>query len=136
LLDWFRKNLPKDNYLSEEIAKRAEAAFSKIEVPSDELFFEPFKMGIGNNPENPKRLDITMNVYAIMFLGIMAKAILDSLTSEFEGLLSGDIGKQILDAKIKEIMTTQISKDEKAYLECQTMNRANAKFCNECGNKF
>jgi len=56
--------------------------------------------------------------------------------SEFEGLLSEDIGKQVLEAKIKEIMPNHIPRDGKTCEKCQTMNRINAKFCDQCGNKF
>jgi ribosomal protein L40E len=52
------------------------------------------------------------------------------------GLLSEDIGKQVLEAKIKEIMPNHIPRDGKTCEKCQTMNTINAKFCDQCGNKF
>jgi len=47
-----------------------------------------------------------------------------------------DIGKQVLEAKIKEIMPNHIPRDGTTCEKCQTMNTINAKFCDQCGNKF
>ena len=71
-----------------------------------------------------------MNVYGVIFIGIMAKAILEFFIFEFEALLSGDIGKRVLEEKIKEIVSQNVPLDEKICPNCQTKNRTNAKFCN------
>ena len=62
LLEWFKNNLPKDNYLADEIAKRAEAAFKHIKIPIGENVNQPFFMGIGNHPGDPSRLTIPINI--------------------------------------------------------------------------
>lgn len=69
----------------------------------------------------------------MIFLGVMAKAILDSLSSEFEALLESDIGKKVLDKKVREVVIEYIpTNDLKICTNCQTKNGVNAKYCSEC----
>jgi ribosomal protein L40E len=93
-------------------------------------------MTIGNVPSNPARLNFGMNVYGLIFTGIMAKAILDSLSSEFEGLLDGEIGNRVIAKKVKKIVSQYVLFDEKICTNCQTKNKTSAKYCNECAKKF
>ena len=80
LLEWFKQNFPKDSDLAEKIGEHAIKTFSKIPISPHQIINEPFRMTIGNNPSNPARLDFGMNAYGLIFTGIMAKAILDSLS--------------------------------------------------------
>ncbi len=137
ILEWFKEKLPKDNHLSNEIADRAEKIFKHIKIPVGEKVNVPFVMGVANHPKNPSRLTISMNVYGIIYTGVMAKAILDSLTAEFEGLLSSEIGSKVLDKKVREIVAEYIpQKEEKECSNCNTKNVLRAKYCLECGEPF
>jgi hypothetical protein len=71
-----------------------------------------------------------------MFIGIMAKSIVNSLSSEFEALLSGNIANEILEKKVKEIISKNSPTNEKICPDCQTTNRASANFCDSCGRKL
>jgi hypothetical protein len=78
-----------------------------------------------------------MNVYGLIFLGVMAKSILDSLTSEFEGLLSGEIGSNVLDKKVKEIVTQYLPiKGLRICPSCKNENLPNAKYCGQCSQEL
>lgn len=137
LLEWFKKNLPKDFYLSDEIIKRASKVFKNVKVHPDRNIRTPFFMGVSNARDDPSRLTIAMNVYGAIYTGVMAKAILDSLTAEFEGLLSSEIGSKVLNKKVREIVAEYMPlQEEKECLNCNTKNILKAKYCLECGEPF
>lgn len=64
----------------------------------------PFFFSFTNAPDNPSRLTLKSNVFSRIFIGVMSKAILDSLTAEFEGLLSSEIGNKVLDKKVRDVV--------------------------------
>jgi hypothetical protein len=71
-------------------------------MPRDEI--RKFELGVVLNPGTNK-LGIAINLKGELFLGALGKAILDSLTAHFEGLLSSGIGEQLIEKKIKEANT-------------------------------
>jgi hypothetical protein len=77
LLEWFKNNLPEDYDLQQEIATRAERVFRHVVMRHHRQVNTPIFIRVSNNLEDASRLSITMNVYGIIFLGVMAKAILD-----------------------------------------------------------
>jgi hypothetical protein len=94
-------------------------------------------MGFSNHPGDASRLTVSMNVYGLLFLDLMAKSTLDSLTSEFEGLLSGEIGSNILDKKVKEIVIQYRStKGLRICTSCKNENLTNAKYCGQCSKEL
>lgn len=86
LLEWFKNNLPEDYDLQQEIATRAERVFRHVVMRHHQQVNTPIFIGVSNNLEDASRLSITMNVYGIIFLGVMAKAILDSIAGQFQAL--------------------------------------------------
>ena len=137
LFEWFKSNYPKEYDLLQEISMRSQKVYRGILAPSPNMGSQPISIVVGNNPDNPSRLTIGMNDPARIFIGVMAKAILDSLTAEFEGLLSNEIGNKVLDKKVREIVSEYIPiNDLKSCSKCQVQNRPNAIYCDRCGTKF
>ena len=58
----------------------------------------PIQIDIGQNPST-STLGIVMNHLAIIFIGSLTKAIIDSLSGEFQALLSSPIGNEIVEKR-------------------------------------
>ena len=129
---WFREKFPHEFDVQEEIVKRTEEIFRTIPDKLPERNIVQVMMGIMNNPATGK-LGIVMNPIAQVFLGSLGKAILDSLTAHFEVLLSSNIGEQLVEKKVKDMLEQQRTKN---CSNCNTGNRVKARFCDNCGNKF
>jgi len=116
--EWYKKNYPHEWNLKEEIETRTE-------------------LGVVLNPATNK-LGIAINLTGELFLGALGKAILDSLTAHFEGFLSSGIGNQLVDKKVKEVLTehTMSVGITKTCSNCGSENQVSAKFCDQCANKF
>lgn len=138
LLDWFEKNLPKDSYLQQDIFTRMGKIYSKIKVSPETQINIPITFTFTNSRDTPSRLTMDSNALSIIFVGVLAKAILDSLTAEFEGLLSSEIGSKVLDKKVREVVDEYNipQKEEKECHKCNTKNILRAKHCLECGEPF
>ena len=135
LLEWFKSNHRKEYDLLQDIAISSEKVFRGIRAPSPNMGEWPIYISASNNPDDPSKLTIGMNDAGRIFIGVMAKAILDSLTAEFEGLLSGEMGNKVLDKKVKEIVSQHMPiNDLKTCSSCQAQNRPNASYCDSCGN--
>jgi hypothetical protein len=64
------------------------------------------------------------NDYGLIYIGTIVKAIIDLLSTQFGGLSSSAIGNEILDRKIKEVITQYFAKQTlKKCPNCQSENR-------------
>jgi ribosomal protein S27AE len=136
LLEWFKNNLPEDYDLQQEIATRAERVFRHVVMRHHQQVNTPIFIGVSNNLEDASRLSITMNVYGIIFLGVMAKAILDSIAGQFQALLSSPISNEVIHKKVREIVSQYVaSKDLKKCPnpQCGYHNDAKQSYCGMCG---
>jgi hypothetical protein len=136
IVQWFKDNLPKDFDLQEEIVKRIGAVLQHMRVDPNQQIQKNILLGVANSPEDPSRLTIIADGYGIIFLGVMAKAILDSLSGEFQALLSSPIGNEVIEKKVKEVVSQHISSGMKKCPHCQTEIRLSAQFCDQCGRKL
>ena len=112
LIEWFKSNHRKEYDLLQDITMSSEKVFRGIRAPSPNMGEWPIYISVSNNPDDPSKLTIGMNDSGRIFIGVMAKVILDSLTAEFEGLLSGEIGNKVLDKKVKEIVSQYMAIDD------------------------
>jgi len=135
LLEWFKTSYPREYYLQDEIGKRAEDIFRNFSAQIPEGQTVPILIGVKTRPEGSK-LGIVMNEAGIIFVGAMAKAILDSLAGEFEGLLSSEIGGNLIEKKVKQVVSQHITSSMKKCPRCQSEIRMNAQFCDQCGRKL
>ena len=116
VLEWFKQNYPKEYDLANDINTRMTRILGSIEMPNSELL---------------------TNEFGIIFIGTMVRAIIDLLSVQFGGLSSSAIGNEILDKKMKEVITQYfVTQDLKKCPNCQTENRNDAKYCDHCGLKF
>ncbi len=133
-LIWFKENYPRDHQLLDDILERVGNILKHIKIRDGEIIEQPIRIVVGNSPSDPTQLTIGMDTYGTMFIGIMAKVILDSLSSEFEGLLDGEIGNRVIEKKVKEILSKNDLLNQKICSGCNTKNSSTAKYCNGCGN--
>ena len=130
--EWYKKNYPHEWHLKEEIEVRTEEILRSMPatMPRDEI--RKFELGVVLNPGTNK-LGIAINLTGELFLGALGKAIFDSLTAHFEGLLSSGIGEQLIEKKIKEVLTQNTARitagNTKTCSICGSENQASAKFC-------
>lgn len=137
LEDWFKEKLPSDHYLQQDIFKRMFGVYQHMKISPEHRVDIPFFFSFVNSPDNPSRLTLSSNIYSRIFIGVMAKSILDSLTAEFEGLLSSEIGHKALDKKVREVVAEYVSNNEqKECLSCNNRNRKDAGFCDKCGKEL
>ena len=77
------------------------------------------------------------NDYGLIYIGTIVKAIIDLLSAQFGGLSASAIGNEILDRKIKEVISHYFATQTlKKCPNCQSENRDDAKYCDSCGHKF
>jgi hypothetical protein len=134
--EWYKKNYPHEWNLKEEIETRTEQILRSMPatMPSNEI--RKFELGVVLNPATNK-LGIAINLTGELFLGALGKAILDSLTAHFEGLLSSGIGNQLVQKKVKVLTEHTMSVGiTKTCSNCGSENQVSAKFCDQCANKF
>jgi len=136
---WFKTKYPREFDLQREIIKRTEEVFRTFPEKIPEGKVIQIMIGMVNNP-NTGRAGIAINSTGAIFLGALGKGILDSLTAQFEGLLSSEIGQSMIEKKVKEVVAQQIGKSPlsstKKCSSCGNENQLNAKFCDQCANKF
>jgi hypothetical protein len=138
-IEWFKTNYPHEFYLQEEIVKRTEEIFRTVpeRIPDGKII--QAMIGMVHNP-NTGKPGIALNPTGAVFLGALGKGILDSLTAQFEGLLSSEIGQNMIEKKVKEVVAQQIGTytlgSTKKCASCGNENQLNAKFCDQCANKF
>lgn len=142
-MEWFQQNYPREFDMQEEVFRRAEEIFRRIPVrPTPSTEPTPIRMGLMDRPEGG--LTLAINELAVVYVGALASAILESLTAELEGLLSSGIGSEVIKEKVQQALrsegasssphqyTTAIKKCPK----CQAENDTEAKFCDQCATKL
>lgn len=90
-----------------------------------------------NRHDNKKLQLVVAKDYGVVYIGIIIKAIIDLLSTQFGGLSASAIGNEILDRKIGEVISQYFTSQAlKKCPNCQSENRGNAKYCDSCGHKF
>jgi hypothetical protein len=90
-----------------------------------------------NRHDNKKLQLVVAKDYGVVYIGIIIKAIIDLLSTQFGGLSASAIGNEILDRKIGEVISQYFTTQAlKKCPNCQSENRGNAKYCDSCGHKF
>ena len=137
ILEWFKQNYPKEYDLATEVNQRMDRILGQTEIPNPDFITAPVKLEVTRNQHDNTKLQLVTNDYGIIYIGTIVKAIIDLLSTQFGGLSASAIGNEILDRKIKEVISqyfaTQILKK---CPNCQSENRDDAKYCDSCGHKF
>jgi len=137
VLEWFKQNYPKEYDLANDINTRMTRILGSIEMPNSDFKSAPIRLNVVRNDQDRTKLQLLTNEFGIIFIGTMVRAIIDLLSVQFGGLSSSAIGNEILDKKMKEVITQYfVTQDLKKCPNCQTENRNDAKYCDHCGLKF
>ena len=137
VLEWFKQNYPKEYDLANEINTRMTRILGSIEMPNSDFKSAPIRLDVVRNDQDHTKFQLLTNEFGIIFIGTMVRAIIDLLSVQFGGLSSSAIGNEILDKKMKEVITQYfVTQDIKKCPNCQTENRNDAKYCDHCGLKF
>lgn len=136
LLEWFRQSHRREFDLQSEIARRAEEIFRDVTTQLPEGQIQPILIGVSRRPEVP-RLGIVMNEPGMVFVGTMARAILDSLSAELEGIISSRIANDVIEKKVREVISQQNpTQGLKKCPHCQSDVRSISKYCDQCGKEL
>lgn len=137
ILEWFKQNYPKEYDLATEVNQRMGRILSHTEIPNPNFMIEPVKLEVIRNQQDNTKLQLVANDYGLIYIGTIVKAIIDLLSTQFGGLSASAIGNEILDRKIKEVITQYFATQTlKKCPNCQSENRDDAKYCDGCGHKF
>jgi hypothetical protein len=137
ILEWFKQNYPKEYDLATEVNQRMGRILSHTEIPNPNFMIEPVKLEVIRNQQDNTKLQLVANDYGLIYIGTIVKAIIDLLSTQFGGLSASAIGNEILDRKIKEVITQYFATQTlKKCPNCQSENRDDAKYCDRCGQKF
>ena len=136
LLEWFRQNHRREFDLQGEIARRAEEIFRDVTTQLPKGQVQPILVGVSRRPEVP-RLGIVMNEPGMVFVGTLASAILDSLSAEFEGIISSRIANDVIEKKVRDIISREDpTQGLKKCPHCHNDNRSISKYCDQCGKQL
>jgi len=137
ILEWFKQNYPKEYDLATEVNQRMGRILSHTEIPNPNFMIEPVKLEVIRNQQDNTKLQLVANDYGLIYIGTIVKAIIDLLSTQFGGLSASAIGNEILDRKIKEVITQYFATQTlKKCPNCQSENRDDAKYCDRCAHKF
>jgi hypothetical protein len=137
ILEWFKQNYPKEYDLATEVNQRMGRILGHTEIPNPNFMIEPVKLEVIRNQQDNTKLQLVANDYGLIYIGTIVKAIIDLLSTQFGGLSASAIGNEILDRKIKEVITQYFATQTlKKCPNCQSENRDDAKYCDRCGQKF
>jgi hypothetical protein len=137
ILEWFKQNYPKEYDLATEVNQRMDRILGHTEIPNPNFMIEPVKLEVIRNQQDNTKLQLVANDYGLIYIGTIVKAIIDLLSTQFGGLSASAIGNEILDRKIKEVITQYFATQTlKKCPNCQSENRDDAKYCDRCGQKF
>jgi hypothetical protein len=137
ILEWFKQNYPKEYDLATEVNQRMGRILDHTEIPNPNFMIEPVKLEVIRNQQDNTKLQLVANDYGLIYIGTIVKAIIDLLSTQFGGLSASAIGNEILDRKIKEVITQYFATQTlKKCPNCQSENRDDAKYCDRCGHKF
>jgi Lhr-like helicase len=135
--EWFKQNYPKEYDLAIEVNQRMDRILGQIETPNPDFQTAPVKLEVTRNQQDNTKLQLVANDYGIIYIGTIVKTIIDLLSTQFGGLSVSAIGNEILDRKIREVISQYFAtQDLKKCPNCQSENRDDAKYCDSCGHKF
>jgi hypothetical protein len=140
IVEWFQQNYPREYDLQEEVTRRAEDIFRQIPLQRTPGNPVPIRIELVDRPEGG--LTLAMNELGIVYLGALSRAILESLTSQLEGLLSSGIGDSIIRERIREVLRSEsgssphVSTSGRRCQNCQADNDLEARFCDQCGRQL
>ena len=137
ILEWFKQNYPKEYDLAIEVNQRMGRILGQTEIPNPDFKNAPVKLEVTRNQQDSTKLQLVANDYGLIYIGTVVKAIIDLLSAQFGGLSASAIGNEILDRKIKEVISHYFATQTlKKCPNCQSENRDDAKYCDSCGHKF
>ena len=137
ILDWFKQSYPKEYDLAMEVNQRMDRILGQIEIPNPDSQTAPVRLEVTRNQKDNTKLQLVANDYGIIYIGTIVKTIIDLLSTQFGGLSVSAIGNEILDRKIREVISQYFAtQDLKKCPNCQSENRDDAKYCDSCGHKF
>jgi hypothetical protein len=137
ILEWFKQNYPKEYDLATEVNQRMGRILGQTEIPNPDFITSPVKLEVTRTQQDNTKLQLVANDYGIIYIGTIVKAIIDLLSTQFGGLSASAIGNEILDRKIKEVISQYFATQTlKKCPNCQSENRDDAKYCDSCGQKF
>jgi|SRR5215203_2293999 hypothetical protein len=137
ILDWFKQSYPKEYDLAMEVNQRMDRILGQIEIPNPDSQTAPVRLEVTHNQKDNTKLQLVANDYGIIYIGTIVKTIIDLLSTQFGGLSVSAIGNEILDRKIREVISQYFAtQDLKKCPNCQSENRDDAKYCDSCGHKF
>ena len=137
ILEWFKQNYPKEYDLAIEVNQRMGRILDHTEIPNPNFMIEPVKLEVIRNQQDNTKLQLVANDHGLIYIGTIVKAIIDLLSTQFGGLSVSAIGNEILDRKIREVISQYFAtQDLKKCPNCQSENRDDAKYCDSCGRKF
>jgi hypothetical protein len=137
ILEWFKQSYPKEYGLAMEINQRMDRILGQTEIPNPDFEMAPVKLEVTRNQQDNTKLQLVANDYGMIYIGIIIKAIIDLLSTQFGGLSASAIGNEILDRKIGEVISQYFATQAlKKCPNCQSENRGDAKYCDSCGQKF
>jgi hypothetical protein len=137
ILEWFKQNYPKEYDLATEVNQRMDRILGQTEIPNPDFITSPVKLEVTRNQQDNTKLQLVTNDYGTIYIGTIVKAIIDLLSTQFGGLSVSAIGNEILDRKIREVISQYFAtQDLKKCPNCQSENRDDAKYCDSCGHKF
>jgi hypothetical protein len=137
ILEWFKQNYPKEYDLATEVNQRMGRILGQTEIPKPDFKTAPVKLEVTRTQQDNTKLQLVANDYGIIYIGTIVKAIIDLLSTQFGVLSASAIGNEILDRKIKEVISQYFATQTlKKCPNCQSENRDDAKYCDSCGQKF
>jgi hypothetical protein len=137
ILEWFKQNYPKEYDLAMEVNQRMDRILGQTEIPNPDFQTAPIKLEVTRNQQDNTKLQLVANDYGIIYIGTIIKTIIDLLSTQFGGLSASAIGNEILDRKIREVISQYFATQAlKKCPNCQSENRDDAKYCDSCGQKF
>jgi zinc-ribbon domain len=137
ILEWFKQNYPKEFDLAMEVNQRMGKILGQTEIPNPDFITAPVKLEVTRSQQDSSKLQLVANDYGLIYIGTIVKTIIDLLSTQFGGLSASAIGNEILDRKIKEVISQYFATQTlKKCPNCQSENRDDAKYCDNCGHKF
>lgn len=137
LMKWFKQAYPSEDYLAREISKHVNEIFARISSLGKQLPLDLYAL-----PTPEGRITLGMRDVMIVFLGAMAKTIIDTISKNLQAEL-GDKLRTQLEEQARKAITEYAQTKFPAILEklnrcsnCDLENDWNAFYCKNCGHKL
>lgn len=137
LMKWFKEAYPSEDYLAREITKAVNAIFAQVSTLGKQLPLDLYAL-----PTPEGRTTIGMRDVMIVFIGAMAKTIIDTISKNLHAELGDKLMRELEDHARKAIEVYAQTKFP-VILEklnrcssCDLENDWNAFYCKNCGHKL